>query len=141
VEKPTPSKTNEENLKAGAIGAPATLVSFAPTDRKMRMENISVGYSERIACLLTARSVEPAEKAIAKERLRKKTRVTRRWLSERHVTTATLTYATIEELLEEMFFVRSAPRLYNENESQLPGRRIVLCCKLVKGDSFGVQRQ
>jgi hypothetical protein len=47
--------------------------------------------------------------------------VARQWLSKRHVTTATFTYATIGELLEAVFPVRSVPRLYNEE--QLPGKQ------------------
>jgi hypothetical protein len=53
-----------------------------------------------VACLMKARIVKPAETTAA-----------RQWLSKRHVTTATFTYATIEELLEAVLSVRSAPRL------------------------------
>jgi hypothetical protein len=42
------------------------------------------------------------------------TPVARQWLSERHVTAAALAYATIEELLEAVFSVQSAPRLHIE---------------------------
>jgi hypothetical protein len=56
-----------------------------------------------ITCLLKVRIVKPAETAVA-----------RQWLSERYVTADALTYATIEELLEAVFSVRSAPSLYNE---------------------------
>jgi hypothetical protein len=61
-----------------------------------------------VAYLLKARIVEPAETA-----------VDRQWLSERHVTAATFTFAI--ELLEAVFSVRSVPKLYYED--QMPWRR------------------
>jgi hypothetical protein len=48
------------------------------------------------------RIMEPEETSITRQRLSK------------HVPAATNTQATIEELLEAMFSVGSAPRLYNE---------------------------
>jgi hypothetical protein len=60
-----------------------------------------------VAYFLSARTVKPTEKAVARERLR-----------SRHVLAPTDTHVTTEELLEEVFSVRSLPRLYNEG--QLP---------------------
>jgi hypothetical protein len=48
------------------------------------------------------------------------TPVDSQWLSSRHVIAATDTHAAMEKLLEEMFYVRSMLRLYNEG--QLPLR-------------------
>jgi hypothetical protein len=55
-----------------------------------------------------ARIVKPAETVCA-----------RQWLSSRHVIATTDMHATIEELLETLFSVRSVPRIYNEDQ---------LCC-------------
>jgi hypothetical protein len=68
-----------------------------------------------MACLLKARTVKPAEIAITRERLCKHA-VARQWLSSRHMMAATDTHATIEELLEAVFSVRSLPNLYNEDQ-------------------------
>jgi hypothetical protein len=51
-----------------------------------------------VACLLNARTVMPAETAIA-----------RKWLSRRHTKAATDTHVTVEELLEAVFSVRYVP--------------------------------
>jgi hypothetical protein len=50
--------------------------------------------------------VEPENKAVARQRLRK------------HVSPATHKQATIGELLEAVFSLRSVPRLYNWGESK-----------------------
>jgi hypothetical protein len=55
--------------------------------------------------LLKARIVKPAETALAIQ-----------WHSSRCVLAARDTHATIEEVLEEGFSVRSVPRLYNEDQ-------------------------
>jgi hypothetical protein len=60
--------------------------------------------------------MKPAETAILRERICK--RVYRRWLSSRHVIATINTHATMEDLLVTLSFVRSLPRLYNED--QLP---------------------
>jgi hypothetical protein len=62
-----------------------------------------------VAYLLKARVVEPAETAVAMERLCKQTPVARQWLGDRHAIAATVAHARIAELLEAMFSVR----LYN----------------------------
>jgi hypothetical protein len=41
------------------------------------------------------------------------------WLSSHRLTTATDTHATIEELFEAMFSVRSVPSTYNEDQMPL----------------------
>jgi hypothetical protein len=93
-----------------------------------------------LACLQKARILKPADTAVA-----------RHWLSKNHVTAATLIYAIVEELLEDMFSVWSlqwlhpsamkqrqeeafsvpfAPRLYLMNRNQaveLAKRLIILC--------------
>jgi hypothetical protein len=64
-----------------------------------------VVIEERIvACLLKAKIMKPAKTAVA-----------RQWLSIRQVMATTKTSATIEELFEAVFSVRSVPRLYNED--------------------------
>jgi hypothetical protein len=47
------------------------------------------------------------------------TPVARQWLIRRHVMSATGTQATVDELLEAMFSVRSMPRLHNEDQMPL----------------------
>jgi hypothetical protein len=58
------------------------------------------------------RIVKPAETAVARKRLCKHAR----WLSSRHVMGTKDTHAAIEQLLEEVFSVRSVPRLHNEDQ-------------------------
>jgi hypothetical protein len=48
--------------------------------------------------------------------------VAMQWLGSRQVMTATDMHATTEELLEGVFAVRSVPRLYNNDQLQLPVR-------------------
>jgi hypothetical protein len=82
-----------------------------------------------VACLLKTRTVKSEEIAVARERL-----------SSRHVKSA-----TVEELLEAVFSVRSMPRLHNEE--QLPSRVSVqadsqLTAAVAEvGDSSGTQRK
>jgi hypothetical protein len=59
-----------------------------------------------LTCPLKGRIAEPEETAIA---------AIARELLGKHASTVTDTHATIEELLEAMFSVCSAPRLYNED--------------------------
>jgi hypothetical protein len=54
--------------------------------------------------LLKARIVESAETVVARKWLCKQTPVARQWLSDRHVIAATVAQATIEELLEAVFY-------------------------------------
>jgi predicted type IV restriction endonuclease len=61
-----------------------------------------------VECLLKARIGKPVETAVARERH-----------GIRHVTAATLTCATIEDLLEAVFYVLSVSRLYNEYQLSL----------------------
>jgi hypothetical protein len=49
--------------------------------------------------------------------------VAKKWLSSRNVMAATDTHATIKELLETVFPVRSVPSLYNEHLVSLPVSR------------------
>jgi hypothetical protein len=93
-----------------------------------------------MACLLKARIVKLPERAVPRERL-----------NNRHKLAATNTHATIVELLETMFSVRSVPSLYKED--QLPFEResaggqlrvaVVRSNKLVAeaGNSSGTQRK
>jgi hypothetical protein len=53
--------------------------------------------------------VELAETAIARERLCKQTPVARQWLGHRHMIAATSQPGTMEELLEAVFSLWSAP--------------------------------
>jgi uncharacterized protein YpbB len=57
-----------------------------------------------VACLLKARIVKPTEMTVARERLCK-----------HHIRVATLMYATIEELLEAVFSMQSAPTATSSN--------------------------
>jgi hypothetical protein len=41
--------------------------------------------------------------------------ITRQWLSKRQVSTATLTYATTQEVLEAVFSMWSVQRIYNSD--------------------------
>jgi hypothetical protein len=75
-----------------------------------------------VACLLKARIVKPAETAVAKVGSIK-TPVARQWPNSHHMIAATDTHATIEELLEAVFPVRSVPSLYNEDQLPLPVSR------------------
>jgi hypothetical protein len=59
-----------------------------------------------VAYLLKARIMKPVETTVARERLCD-TAVARQWLGERHVTAATLTYATAEEMSEAVFSIVS----------------------------------
>jgi hypothetical protein len=52
------------------------------------------------------------------------TPVGRQWFSSRHVTAATDTHGTIEELLKVMFSVRSVPRLLVEEAVSLEFERV-----------------
>jgi hypothetical protein len=97
-----------------------------------------------VECLLKAIIVKPAETAVAN------TPVAGQWLSSRHVMVATDTHATIEELLEAVFSVRSLPRLYNEDqlpsavsrgERESAGRQSVEKLVVEAGDSSGTQRK
>jgi hypothetical protein len=47
------------------------------------------------------------------------THVTRQWLSSRHLKAVTHTHATIEELSEAAFSVRSVPKRYNKDHLPL----------------------
>jgi hypothetical protein len=49
------------------------------------------------------------------------TSVARQWLSSRHVIAATDTHATIVEILDAVFSVRSVPRFYKEDQLELQG--------------------
>jgi hypothetical protein len=66
-----------------------------------------------VVYLLKARIVKPAEAAVARERLCEQAPVARQWLGDRHVIAATVSHATITEMLEAVFSVRSVPRLNN----------------------------
>jgi hypothetical protein len=70
-------------------------------------------YVYVVAYWLKTRILEPAETAVAKERLCKQTPVTRQWLGNRHVIAVTISHTTIVELSEAVGSVRSVPRLYN----------------------------
>jgi hypothetical protein len=82
-----------------------------------------------LAYLLKARTVKPAETAVAKERLCKHWRCfrdfrdTQQWSNWEAVFSTRsmrlLRDATIETLLGEVFSVRSVPRLYNEEQLRL----------------------
>jgi hypothetical protein len=65
-----------------------------------------------LACLPKARIT--AKPAVASEQLCKQT-AARRWLISCHVIATTDTHATMEELLDAVFSVRSVPRLYDED--------------------------
>jgi hypothetical protein len=84
--------------------------------------------------------------------------IAKQWLSSRRVKAVTHTHATIEEMLEAMFSVRSVPRLCNENqlpltnspsrvrvERESAGSQLRSCCceNLVAEtwDSSGTQRK
>jgi hypothetical protein len=65
--------------------------------------------------------VEPAETAVARERLCKPTPVAGQWLGDRHVKATIVAHATIAKLLEAVFPVwsppfsmRSVPGLYGK---------------------------
>jgi hypothetical protein len=66
-----------------------------------------------VECLLKARVAKSAKIGSAN------TPVCRQWLSSHHVMAATDTHATIQELLEAVFSVRSVLRLYNEDKLPL----------------------
>jgi hypothetical protein len=63
--------------------------------------------------------VEPAERAVARERLYKRTPVARQWLDDRHAIAATVAHATLAELLEAVFSVQSVARLHNSNPAAI----------------------
>jgi hypothetical protein len=64
-----------------------------------------------VAYLLKARIVESEETAVARK------------LHGKHISSVTNTHATIEELLEAVFSLRSVPRLYKES-AWWPMRRV-----------------
>jgi hypothetical protein len=69
-----------------------------------------------VACLLKARTVKPAETAVA-----------RQWLSSHNVMATTDMHTTMEELLEAVFAVRSVPKLYNKDQLPLRVSRETVC--------------
>jgi hypothetical protein len=75
-----------------------------------------------VAYWLKARIVEPAATAIARERLCKQMPVARQWLSDCHIIAATIPHATIAELLEVVFTVWFALRLYKEDQLRVQVR-------------------
>jgi hypothetical protein len=77
-----------------------------------------------VACQLKARIVKPAETAVAMQ-----------WLSNRYVMAATDTHAATEELLGEVFSLRSMSRLYNED--QLPLRDSLEAAASLRGREPG----
>jgi hypothetical protein len=90
--------------------APEGLPIIIPSDAyKFDTESV-VKYT--VAYLLRARIVDPADTAVAKERLCKQTRVSEQWLGDRHVIAATFAHPTIAEMLEALFSVPSVPKLY-----------------------------
>jgi hypothetical protein len=68
-----------------------------------------------VTCPLKARIVEPEETAVARQWLRKHV-----FTATKHVTTATNTHATSEELLEAAFSVRSVPTQILLGDNDLP---------------------
>jgi hypothetical protein len=60
-----------------------------------------------------------ANTSIARLQRPKQTPVARQWLNERHVTMATLMYATIKKLLAVVLSVWSVPRLYNQGQLKI----------------------
>jgi hypothetical protein len=72
---------------------------------------------------LTARIVEPAETAVARERLCKQTPVAKQWLGDRHMIAATSQPATMEELLEAVISMWSASFCMRSSRARNPRRK------------------
>jgi hypothetical protein len=87
-------------------------------------ENISVSiFSVNIVTsLLKSGIVKPADRVVVRELLCKHA-LCRQWLISRHMSAATDTHATVEDMLEAVFSVWPVPRLYNEDHLPVPDIR------------------